>query len=117
MPVSDSDSIPPKSPAQISQPPSMPGIRLRPGKNALSENPIIFGAVQYAPLKLKRLIPRSVVEFIRRALSPRSSPSVQAAAAPVDAQLDRRFEWLRPFFTSVGLTGEPGTIFSNLRAT
>src|ERR1044071_1349788 len=115
MPVSDSDSIPPKSPAQTSLQASM-GMRLRPGKNALSENPIIFGAVQYAPLKLKRLIPRSVVEFVRRALSPRSAPSVQATRAPVDARPDRRFEWLRPFFASVGLKGDPGAIFSSLRA-
>src|SRR6185369_10349935 len=114
MPVSDPDSIPPKSPASTSQQPSMPGMRLRPGKSALSENPIIFGAVQYAPLKLKRLIPRPVVDFIRRALSPRSAPSVQAAAATVDAEPDRRFEWLRPFFASVGHDDEPGAVFSNL---
>src|SRR3954451_15676476 len=110
MPVSNSD-IPPQNQARTAQPPSM-GMRLRPGKSALSENPIIFGAVQYAPLKLKRLIPRSLVDFIRRALSPRSAPSVQAGSGTEPA---RRFDWLHPFFTSVGLAGEPGTVFSNLR--
>jgi glycosyltransferase involved in cell wall biosynthesis len=94
----------------------MPGMRLRPGKNALSENPLIFGAVQYAPLKLKRLIPRSLVEFIRRALSPRTSGPVQAASAPAAAELDRRFDWLRPFFASIGLDDEPGAVFASLRA-
>src|SRR3954452_9657218 len=103
MPVSEADT-PPQSPARTSQQPSM-GMRLRPGKSALSENPIIFGAVQYAPLKIKRLIPRSVVNFIRRALSPRSAPSVQAGPG---TEPDRRFDWLHPFFTSVGLPGEAG---------
>src|SRR3954468_7699470 len=112
MTVSESDS-PQPSPARTTQQASM-GMRLRPGRSALSENPIIFGAVQYAPLKLKRLIPRSMVDFIRRALSPRSAPSVQAA--PASAEPDRRFDWLRPFFASVALNGEPGAIFSNLRA-
>src|SRR3954469_6777414 len=112
MPVSESD-IPPQSPARTSQQPST-GMRLRPGKSALSENPIIFGAAQYAPLKLKRLIPRSVVDFIRRALSPRSAPSVQAA--PTSTEPDRRFDWLHPFFASVGFEGEPDEVFSNLRA-
>src|SRR3954447_16159520 len=112
MPVSESD-IPPQSPGRTSQQPST-GMRLRPGKSALSENPIIFGAVQYAPLKLKRLIPRSVVDFIRRALLPRGAPSVQAA--PATTEPDRRFDWLHPFFMSVGLEGEPGAAFSNLRA-
>src|SRR3954467_15824732 len=111
MPVSESD-IPPQSPARTSQQPST-GMRLRPGKSALSENPIIFGAVQYAPLKLKRLIPRSVVDFIRRALLPRSAPSVQAA--PTSPEPDRLFHWLHPFFASVGLAGEPGALFSTLR--
>src|SRR3954453_4009418 len=103
MPVSESD-IPPQSRGRTSQPPSR-GMRLRPGKSALSENPIIFGAVQYAPLKLKRLIPRSVVDLIRRALSPRSAPSDQAALASTEP--DRRFDWLGPYFSSVGLEGEP----------
>src|SRR3954452_10303360 len=111
MPVSEADP-PAQSPARTSQQPSM-GMRLRPGKSALSENPIIFGAVQYAPLKIKRLIPPSVVDFIRRALSPRSAPSVPAAP---NSEPDRRFVWLHPFFASVELEGEPGAVFSNLRA-
>src|SRR5690349_16364479 len=116
MRVSDPDSIPPRNPARASHQGSIPGMRLRPGKSALSENPIIFGVVQYAPLKLKRLIPQSVVDFIRRALSPRGAPSVQAAAAPAHAEPDRRFDWLGPFFASVGLEGEPALVFSSLRA-
>src|SRR3954454_22079204 len=111
MPVSESD-IPPQSRGRTSQPPSR-GMRLRPGKSALSENPIIFGAVQYAPLKLKRLIPRSVVNFIRRALSPPSAPSVQAG--PANTGPDPRFDWLHPFLASAGLEGEPIAVFSNLR--
>src|SRR4051794_12740085 len=101
MAVSESD-IPPQNPARTSRQPSA-GMRLRPGQSALSENPIIFGAVQYAPLKLKRLIPRSAVNFIRRALSPRSAPSVQGE--PASTGPDLRFDWLRPFFASVGVEG------------
>ena len=93
-----------------------PGMRLRPGKNALSENPIIFAANQYAPLNLKRLIPRPVVEFIRRLLSPRTSSSSPPASAPGEVQRDPSFDWLGPFFASVGLDGEPAAIFSALRA-
>src|SRR3954469_5289492 len=101
MPVSNSD-IPSQNQARTSQQPSM-GMRLRPGKSALSENPIIFGAVQYAPLKIKRLIPRWVVDLVRRALSPRSAPSVQAG--PASTEPDPRFNWLGPFFSSVGVKG------------
>src|SRR4051812_48598712 len=90
-------------------------MRLRPGRNALSENPIIFGAVQYAPLKLKRLIPRSLVDFIRRLLSARISSPVQQVSAPTEHQPDPRLAWLSPFFSSVGLKGEPSRIFSALR--
>ena len=91
-------------------------MRLRPGKSALSENPIIFGAVQYAPLNLKRLIPRRVVEFIRRVLSPRSSSPTPPASAPGELQRDPTFDWLSPFFASAGLDGEPSAIFTALRA-
>jgi glycosyltransferase involved in cell wall biosynthesis len=91
-------------------------MRLRPGKKALSENPIIFGAVQYAPLKLKRLIPRRLVEFIRRVLSPRTASSVQSASSPAVAVRNPAFDWLGPFFSSVGLPGEPAAIVSALRA-
>src|SRR3954471_16171179 len=109
MPVSESD-IPPQSPARTSQQPST-GMRLRPGKSALSENPIIFGAVQYAPLKLKRLIPRSLVDLIRRLLSARASSCVQPVSVPVEPQSGPGLDWLGPFFSSVGLVGEPGAVF------
>ena len=108
------DIIPPKGPPRASQQPALSGLRLRPGKHALSENPIIFAANQYAPLNLKRLIPRPLVEFIRRLLSPRTSSSSPPASAPSEVQRDPSFDWLGPFFGSVGLDGEPGAILSRL---
>ena len=114
--MSEPDIIPPKSPPRTSQQASLTGLRLRPGKSALSENPIVFAANQYAPLNLKRLIPRPLVEFIRRLLSPRTSSSPPPASAPSEVQRDPSFDWLGPFFASVGLDGEPGAIFSALRA-
>src|SRR4051812_41592738 len=98
-----------------SRQPLLAGMRLRPGRNALSEHPIIFGAVQYAPLKVKRLIPRSLVDFIRRRVSPRASGSVQPGSG-VLVPRDLGFNWLGPFFSSVGLEGDPGAVFSALRA-
>ena len=91
-------------------------MRLPPGKHALSEKPIIFAANQYAPLNLKRLIPRPVVEFLRRLLSPRISDSSAPISAPSELQRNPRFDWLGPFFASVGMDGEPSDIFAALRA-
>lgn len=102
------------SPRASQQP--LPELRLRPGKHALSENPIIFAANQYAPLNLKRLIPRPLVAFIRRLLSPRASRTPVAASPPAAAQRDPKYDWLGPFFASIGWDGEPGAIFSALRA-
>ena len=109
--MSEPDIIPPKGPPRASQQPALSGLRLRPGKRALSENPIIFAANQYAPLNLKRLIPRPLVEFIRRLLSPRTSSSSPPASAPSELQRDPSFDWLGPFFASVGLDGEPELSF------
>ena len=114
--MSEPDIIPPKGPPRASQQPALSGLRLRPGKHALSENPIIFGAVQYARLNLKRVIPRPVVEFIRRLLSPRASSSAPPDSAPREPQRNPSFDWLDPFFASVGLDGEPSAIFAALRA-
>jgi len=114
MPVSEFDKAP-ERPSSISQHLLLSGLRLRPGKNALSENPLIFGAVQYAPLNLKRAIPRPVVEFIRRVLSPRRSGSIQTAALPTEPVRDPSLDWLHPFFSSVGLSAEPAAVFSALR--
>jgi glycosyltransferase involved in cell wall biosynthesis len=113
--VAEPDIIAPQGPPRPSQQ-QLAGLRLRPGRRALSENPIIFAANQYAPLNLKRLIPRPAVEFIRRLLSPRVSRSPVPAAAPAPAQRDPKFDWLGPFFASVGLGGEPGATFSALNA-
>ncbi|MGB9365910.1 MAG: rhamnan synthesis F family protein [Xanthobacteraceae bacterium] len=114
--MSEPDIIPPKGPPRTPQQQALAGLRLRPGKNALSENPIIFAANQYAPLNLKRLIPRPLVEFIRRLLSPRVSPSPAPASIPAAVQRDSRFDWLGPFFASVGLDGEPEAVFAALSA-
>lgn len=105
---------PPQQPQQQQQ--QLAGLRLRPGRHALSENPIIFAANQYAPLNLKRLIPRPLVDFIRRLLSPRVSRSPAPASAPAATAPDPKFDWLGPYFASVGLGGEPGAIFSTLNA-
>src|ERR1043165_5941154 len=112
MPVSEPDSAP-DEPLSGSPRGSLAGLRLRPGKNALSENPIIFGAVQYAPLNLKRAIPRPLVEFIRRLLSPRNSRAAVTTPAPTEPFRDPGLDWLGPFFSSVGLQGDPAAIFAS----
>lgn len=114
--MSDPDSIAPEGPPRASHQPPLGGLRLRPGRRALSENPLIFAVNQYAPLNLKRLIPTPAVDFIRRLLSPRVSRSPAPAQAPAPAQRDPRFDWLGPYFVSAGLDGEPGAIFSALNA-
>jgi glycosyltransferase involved in cell wall biosynthesis len=114
--VSGPDTIPPKRAPQTSPQRALPGLRLRPGKNALSENPIIFGAVQYAPLNLKRLIPRPVVDFIRRLLSRPASGSSAPTASTALAQPDPRLHWLDPYFASAALAGNPAQVFAALRA-
>jgi len=115
MPVSESDSAPERAVATAKNV-SLAGLRLRPGKNALSENPVIFGAVQYAPMKLKRAIPQWLVELIRRRLAPRGSASVPTVATPGEPQHAPSFDWLGPFFSSVGLDDGPAAVFSRLRA-
>src|SRR5436305_6930464 len=104
MPLSELDSAPEK-PRPGAQHVSLARLRLRPGKNALSENPLIFGAVQYTPVNLKRAIPSPVVEFIRRLLSPRSSRRAAAAAATAEPLRGPTVDWLGPYFDSVGLEG------------
>src|SRR3954451_15203038 len=94
---------------------SLAGLRLRPGKNALSENPIIFGAVRYAPLNLKRAIPRPVIELIRRLLSPRDLRTAVAPLIASEPLRDPTLDWLGPYFSSVGLHGPASAIFSSLR--
>src|SRR5689334_22875757 len=111
MPMSETDSAPETS-VTTAQNVSLTRLRLRPGKNALSENPIIFGAVQYAPMKLKRAIPQWLVELIRRHLAPRGAASVPTVAAAGEPGPDPSLDWLAPFFSSVGLEGGPAAVFS-----
>ena len=95
-------------------------MRLERARSALSGPALLRLAVERVPPRAKRLVPLWLKLSIRKLLTREGDPfSNYVFPEPVpeiDPVLQAEAAWLRPYFASVGLTGEPAAVVLALQA-